>query len=442
MKVILVPDNTDLNRGDQALVWESIRLIEDIYDCPEITLMCDADPDLYSQTKALGYPYIKTIIKHPARIIKKNNHVKYTSIEVFFIGFRAILDFLIVSLLLIRCKLINRIGLCFMPKDCRDTFSAFDQCDAVYVKGGGFIHSYGAISDPYQIFYLVYPMLLAIRMKKNVIILPNSIGPLKNRIAAKIVLFVLNHSKYISVRESVSEHFLKSQDKLHVPVSKHSDLGYHLRMPTGFDSKCYLSDKGLDMARPIVGITLRPYRFPGENDPEKKYCDYINGFVTLITYLVKKGYQVVLFSHTLGPRIHENDTIAVDVVSDKLKTRQIPHVTIDDPQLNCRQVMSVYSNFKFLIGTRFHSVIFAQNSFVPTIAISYGGNKGVGIMEDVGLSDFSIPMNSISGEALIELFEDLEKKEESVKDILREYRGLLDEDREKMIDEIRELLSI
>ena len=31
-KVLLLPNNTDLNRGDQALVWESIRLIEDIYN--------------------------------------------------------------------------------------------------------------------------------------------------------------------------------------------------------------------------------------------------------------------------------------------------------------------------------------------------------------------------------------------------------------------------
>lgn len=30
-KVILIPSNTDLNRGDQALVWESIRIIEDVF---------------------------------------------------------------------------------------------------------------------------------------------------------------------------------------------------------------------------------------------------------------------------------------------------------------------------------------------------------------------------------------------------------------------------
>ena len=42
-KVILIPENTDLNRGDQALVWESIRLIKDIDQNSEIILMKGGD---------------------------------------------------------------------------------------------------------------------------------------------------------------------------------------------------------------------------------------------------------------------------------------------------------------------------------------------------------------------------------------------------------------
>lgn len=30
-KVLIVPFNTDLNRGDQALVWETARIIRSVY---------------------------------------------------------------------------------------------------------------------------------------------------------------------------------------------------------------------------------------------------------------------------------------------------------------------------------------------------------------------------------------------------------------------------
>ena len=30
-QILIIPGNTDLNRGDQALVWESVRLAEDVY---------------------------------------------------------------------------------------------------------------------------------------------------------------------------------------------------------------------------------------------------------------------------------------------------------------------------------------------------------------------------------------------------------------------------
>ena len=70
-KVILIPGNTDLNRGDQALVWESVNVIKDVYDNPEVILMKGDDHRQFAQTERMGYPMIKAILKHPARIFSK-----------------------------------------------------------------------------------------------------------------------------------------------------------------------------------------------------------------------------------------------------------------------------------------------------------------------------------------------------------------------------------
>ena len=440
-KVILIPENTDLNRGDQALVWESIRLIKDIDQNSEIILMKGGDRQQYIQTEKLGYPMIHTILKHPGRVFSNREHVRYSLLDIVIMGLVAISDFALTALLLIKNKAVNRFALSFMSNDCCKTYNAFRDCKAVFVKGGGFIHSYGTVTDFYQTYYLLYYFLLAIRHQKDIIVLPNSIGPLKNKWAARLTYYVLNHCRYISVRESVSEKFLLAEGKIKKEISRHSDLGFFLQSATDFDAKAYLKRFGVDISKSIIGVTLRPYRFPGEKEPEKKYRNYINSFIAFVIYLGRSGHQVVLFSHTLGPSAHENDTLAVKEVTDELSRQQVPYVSIKDSDLDCRQVMSIYSEFDFLIGTRFHSVIFAQNSYVPTIAISYGGNKGSGIMMDSGLADYSIPINEISENKLITTFDKLNSNRMKVRELLKEQRKLMVQDRNDMIKEIKQLFG-
>ena len=70
-KIILIPSNTDLNRGDQALVWESIRLINDVFgqEKVQVSLIETGDNEQdrsrqNNQTRQLGYSFIRPILKH------------------------------------------------------------------------------------------------------------------------------------------------------------------------------------------------------------------------------------------------------------------------------------------------------------------------------------------------------------------------------------------
>lgn len=436
-KIILIPGNTDLNRGDQALVWESVNVIKNVYNKPEVILMKGDDFRQFAQTASLGYPMIKAILKHPARIFSKKHKINYSKIDILLIGLVSIFDLFLTSLLLVRCRIVNRFALLFMGKESRETFETFCHCDAIFVKGGGFIHSYGAVTDVYQMYYLLYYILLGIRHKKNIVVLPNSIGPLKSKLAARLADFALKRCRYVSVRESVSMQFMESRQYKGVTIALHSDLGYYLAA-SGIDSKTYLTNKGVDMSRKKVVITLRPYRFPGNSNSSELYAKYIKGISEFSLSIARKGYQIVLFSHTLGPSAHENDTIAIKEVCEKLEAVQCPFVFIEDEKLNCRDVMALYSCFDCLIGTRFHSVIFAQNSLVPTIAITYGGNKGVGIMEDSGLKDFSIPMEDVTSDKLKQMFDHEEGAKDEIINKLRSNRAIIMHSRETMVKEIKE----
>lgn len=446
-KVVIIPSNTDLNRGDQALVWESISLVQDIYgkknvECILMTNMNGADSILQNiQTKRLGYHLIENILKHPGRNFshKERDSKSYTKTTLIEWGFQAIVDFCQTRLLLCKNRLLRRIGELFLDKAGKECITAIKNADSVFVKGGGFIHSYGTITDPYFIYFLTFHIRLAQAYGKKVFVLPNSIGPLNNCLAKRMACKVLRKCELVSVRENISKTFL---DTLEIKSELYPDLGFFLK-PTDQDMSRYLKDKQIPLESKKVVITLRPYRFQGFINSEQLFSNYIISINSIIKHLNNKGYHVTFMAHTLGPSTHEDDRIAIKEVLDRLPKDKYSNVSyIEDFELTCRDIERIYSYYDYMIGTRFHSVIFSLNVGVPSIAIAYGGNKGKGIMSVLGNDDYSIDMDKINSNSLINIFDKLESNRVQYIENLMQKRIMINQNREDMIQCIREKLEL
>lgn len=445
-KAIIIPSNTDLNRGDQALVWESIRIVEDVYgknnvECILMGTLDSSEAIMQNrQTEELGYKMIDTLLKHPGRkYTKKNEDSKYYSkLTMMQWGIQALIDYCRSRLLLSSISIIQRIGKTFLSKKQKETLEAIQTADVIFVKGGGFIHSYGAITDSYYIYYLTYHIRLAEAFNKKVIMLPNSIGPLRNNKARKIVTNCLSKCLMVTVRENISK---KCLDDIGVNSTVFPDLGFFLT-PTKRDMKNYLESYGVPMDKKKVVFTLRPYRFQGFKNPNELFNNYMDGVKALVDYLINIGYHVTFMAHTLGPSSHENDSLAIKKVMENLSEASLTNITfIEDFNLNCRDVEKIYSYYDYMIGTRFHSVIFSLNVNVPSIAIAYGGNKGKGIMNILGNDDFSIDMDKIHHDTLISIFRNLAVNRDKYLVNLKQKRQIIEKERVKFVTKIREILD-
>ena len=72
-KIFILPINTDLNRGDQALVWESIRLVQDLYSKEDVMFH-----------SSLDYAFIGVRVKDmPVSVYKQFLH-RYLPVSDFF----------------------------------------------------------------------------------------------------------------------------------------------------------------------------------------------------------------------------------------------------------------------------------------------------------------------------------------------------------------------
>lgn len=91
----------------------------------------------------------------------------------------------------------------------------------------------------------------------------------------------------------------------------------------------------------------------------------------------------------------------------------------------------------YTVGTRFHSVIFSLSEGVPALAIEYGGNKGAGILKDIGLAEYGIPIEEVSFNKLKETFIRLTDNSANIRLKTKEYMDYNQQMYKKFIDLIR-----
>lgn len=400
-KILIIPNCTDLNRGDQALVWETARLAKEMGFSGQYYIMSDS-PDDTDQSLEEGFKVCNQVLKHPSRLFKENDNIKYSFFLKVKWGIVALFDLLFSSLLLFSITR-SILGL-FFPKDTKNVIKLYESVDAVFVKGGGFIHAYGGLTSLYYMYYSLYHIILAQKLKKPVYVMPNSYGPFNGPFVDKLVKRTLSNCKLVLARESISSDYVKESIDMSLPLFP--DLGFFLETNEQNSMKEYLLKKGIPLNKKrCVAITMRPYRFPGEKDPIQAYNNYKETFVKFIKYLQSSGYHTVLIEHTLSHNTHENDGTSIKEIIPHLDG--VDYTFLSDNNLNCRQLKGIYSHFDYIIGTRFHSVIFSMGEGVPALAISYGGNKGQGIMRDMDLSEYVIPIEAVSYEEIQDKFNSL-----------------------------------
>ena len=426
---IIIPACSDYNRGDQALVLETRKIISKALGIQEVYMMSMEDT---TQCNQMGIKTVKDILKHPSRYDKKKKNIKYGIGLKIRWGIVAILDYIFSLFMLnnVTRKILKKI----VPTELKTSIDIFENTQVCFVKGGGFLHDYtGGIVGVYTMYYLLFHIKLALKMKKPVYIMPNSYGPFKSKKTAKMVNKILNKCEIVTARESISAS--EQTNGLQRPIELFPDLAFFLEQTKQDNIKEYLQKYEINENDKYVAITVRPYRFYNADNPSQKYENYKKAFVKFIEYLEQKNYIPLLVVHTRSDNEHENDEICIREIEQMLK-KNSKAMIIKEDNLNCKDLKAIYSLCDFVVGTRFHSVIFSLQNQIPCIAITYGGNKGEGIMKDIGLDEFTVKIQELSFEKLQEKFENMETQREIIKQKIQIYLKKADDKYKRLIQEI------
>jgi colanic acid/amylovoran biosynthesis protein len=441
-QAVIIPSTTDLNRGDQALAWEALRFLRDLgFEQIYSIDSGESEAEVYRQTtqsRRKGLVTLRRILPHPRRgKLHDINTIREGKISQVVMILFSLWDFAKGSLLLAIVRFPTLVRL-LLSKEQYHTYLAFRQSELIVVKGGGFLHTYSdGLTSSYYIWYQLFYFRLAHRLGIPVVILPNSFGPFRGPLVKWQLRRVLAPCRLIGTRESISTHALK--DELGIEAIEFPDMGYFLEPANSEVGKAICQRYGIPIGDQVcVAITVRPYRFPGEAAPDRAYQRYLDAILYFIKYLVAQDMYPVFVTQVAGPGAHENDRLAIQAIRQHLGNLATGWLDLEE---ECQVLKAVYGCFDYVVGTRFHSVIFAQGCGVPSLAIAYGGNKGTGIMRDLHMGDLVIPIDQVTGESLVHHFQMLTDQELSIQGRLEKWQQECLQQRVRMLQVVNRAYS-
>lgn len=270
------------------------------------------------------------------------------------------------------------------------------------IRGGdSFSDIYGSLN-----FLLgVIPCIIAIVMKKKMVMLPQTYGPFKSRLAKRVARYVLlNADRLISRDEDsiLTAKLIMGKKGKSKEVQLCPDIAFVLESVCPAEKKI---EPPVPKANfPLIGLNVSGLLYVGGFDRNNMFglkVNYKELVDKMIGELLEKTESHILLVPHVFSDVPDMDELSlcrkfVEFYNKKYDGRV--H-TIDYPY-DQNQLKGIISTCDFFIGARMHSCIAALSQCVPTIGLAYS-NKFAGVFNTAGMGQFVLDMRKCSQDEII-----------------------------------------
>lgn len=239
--------------------------------------------------------------------------------------------------------------------------------------------------------------LCALTAKVPLLILGHSVGPFENDKFCEVSELVFSRAKVLGLRESVSKSLLEEKFELPECYVEGADTAWLVK-----NDVVEIENKSLIEfieRNKTVAITLRELK-PFDKRLNVTQEEYERSFATLCNSLIEEGYQILACSTCTGIEGYQKDDRMVAFKVGKLiKNPEMFKIVMDE--LNDVELGTLIGKCTLTIGTRLHSAIISMNFGTPAFALNYE-HKSEGIMNQLGLPHFGVPISMLIDGVLIE----------------------------------------
>lgn len=301
----------------------------------------------------------------------------------------------------------------------KKTFLNLVNSDYIISKGGSFICNNLDVRSKIALLRLLYIFLLSFKLKKKVIILNQSIGPVYGKHSIKLVNYILSKCDQVVLREN---YCIDEYQYLRFPKNTiiSNDIAFFLK-PKEIINNFLTSNIN-------IGITMK---YVDKSETLK----YQNMWIKFIEYVLLnyKNTKIVIFDQVPIDKDIEASWEIYKNIKDIYKDKVLFMTNYYESSI----LKYLYGQMDFFVGTRLHSTIFAMGELVPTINVSYHGTKAEGVFKNMGVSEFVV--QEYDENILINKFDKLFEEMDDYKDILQnrllEYKEKMKMDFNQIFDE-------
>ncbi|MEV6833274.1 polysaccharide pyruvyl transferase family protein [Streptomyces sp. NPDC051133] len=414
MKVVVVNAFERGNRGDAALLGVAIQQVRDAFPRAVVVIAGFEEPgerpafdgarNIGSIRRSAG----DETATRAARIARKASALALGVVAALPGGGRAV-PFLAALL----------------PREMRDEVLAVTDADLVLSLGGGYLNARPDLPSDLNIAFLLLPLWLAQRAGVPTVLGPQSFGPFPRRRQRWMVRRVVGRAVAAVAREDISVVRLAEAGVGEPTVLRGVDSAFAFRSRS---RRLWRAELGVGKEERLVLVTARRHLPAGQQET------YEAAMAAAVRRALDCDAHVVLVPQVTCAFQGDDDR----PVNARLAAQAGPHArlhVLDDATIDHHDVHALYGAADFILGTRFHSVIFGLTSGVPCAAVEYD-HKTRGIMADLGLEEWVVRMSDARGTVVADL---LDRLLLSGDDYRRHLRAVLPEYTERAGDFTRVL---
>jgi colanic acid/amylovoran biosynthesis protein len=392
MKAVLSHAYSRHNAGDWALLSVLVDDIRSVDPDADITILT-LDPTEPGETLA-GYPLLPAFMFHALNRFPKRPQ------KLLYSGYIVAVTTLAAG---VRARLRRRFPL---PRSFRRLMDLYEEADIVVPVGGGYISGRKGLASTVELGLILHPLVLSKMLGKPVVLYTQSIGPFGNRLQRWMTAPVLRRMDLVIAREDITVHLLAGLG-VSSNVIRSVDAGFAFDPSPTPGLRAQLGVAADDL---LVGITVRNWL------PSDGQASYEQAVAVLADHVIDRHGATVVFVPQVTSEHHGDDD---RVVSRRVAARMQRKAVVLNERFDHETVKGMYADLDLLVGTRFHSVIFALTALVPSLAIAYE-HKTTGIMRDLDLSEWVLEIETVTGPELIDLFDRLVVQREAYRRQLRD----------------------
>lgn len=394
MRILLTHAYAKENKGDAAIVSVLLRQLDNVFPDSDTTISIYDDDAKYASTFG-------------CKVISSSMYIGVCRFQNLLL--KLLYVFYVESFLLLWALLYRLFGYSMMvilPRKLHTIACEYLENDLYVAAGGGYLRGKKGMQQNINLILLLNPFIIGILLQKPIILYTQSIGPFATAFQKWISKSVLNRVQLILVREDHTLATLKAIGVKTEHIIRTTDAGFLFDSNKEIQLSDFVENPETLKSKTLVGITVRKWLDQkGQDNFERS----VASFVDKITE--DKNISVIFISQVTSTVHNDDDRDVASRIVSLVANKQVINCTGDYDHYELKKF---YSCLDFLVGTRFHSVIFSLTSYVPALAIEYE-YKTSGIMKDLGLSEWVIPIEQVTAENLYDQFKRLSDEKDTYK---------------------------